>query len=104
MSRDDIRLRARHRDGVTEIVVVLPHPMETGLRRDASGALVPAHFISEVQVNVEGRTVVQARLSQAVSQDPLLTFRVRAAKPGERVAVSCVDSRGLRRQADALVA
>jgi sulfur-oxidizing protein SoxZ len=96
---DDIRLRARQRDGLTEILVLLPHPMETGLRRDGTGALVPAHFIMELNVTIEGRPVAQARLTQAVSQDPLLTLRVRGARVGERVAVSYVDSRGQRRSA-----
>ena len=100
---DEIRIRARQRDGLTEILVLLPHPMETGLRRDSAGAFVPAHFITDLQVAIEGRSVVQGRLSQAVSQDPLLTLRVRGARVGERVVVGCVDNRGQRRTGQAVI-
>jgi sulfur-oxidizing protein SoxZ len=92
-----IRIRARLKDGVTEALVLMPHPMETGLRRSASGALIPAHYITDVNVSVEGRRVFSAHMSLAVSQDPLLSFRFRGAKQGDRVEVSWLDNQGDRR-------
>lgn len=83
--------------------MLLAHPMETGLRKDAAGALVPAHYITEVLVLAEGRTVLEARMSHAVSQDPLLSFRFRGAKPGDRITVSWTDSRGEQRSDAVLV-
>ena len=97
MMAQPIRIRARHRDGRTEVVLLMPHPMETGLRKNASGALIATHYISDLRVAVEGRTVLEARMSQAVSQDPLLSFRFRGGKPGERVTASWRDSLGQAR-------
>ena len=92
-----IRIRARAVQGRTEVTLLMPHPMETGMRKDDSGRFVPAHFITEVQVAAAGRVVLQARLSQAVSQDPLLSFRYRGGLPGDRLEVRWSDSRGDQR-------
>lgn len=97
MSANPIRIRARPRGDLTEVMLLMPHPMESGYRKNESGAFVAAHYITDVTVRVEGRTVLQARLSQAVSQDPLLTFRFRGAKPGDRIEVNWTDSRGDQR-------
>ena len=100
---DAIRIRARAADGLTEVMVLMPHPMETGLRKGDGGAFVPAHFITELRVVAEGRLVLQARLSQAVAQDPLLTFRYRGGQVGDRVEVSWTDSHGDARSGAARV-
>ena len=92
-----IRIRARATQGHTEVTLLMPHPMETGMRKDDRGTFVPAHFITEVQVAAAGRVVLQARLSQAVSQDPLLSFRYRGGLPGDRLEVRWSDSRGDQR-------
>lgn len=98
-----IRIRARAKDGVTDVLVLMPHPMETGLRKDESGRFVPAHFITDVRVQVAGRPVLEARMSIAVAADPLLNFRVRGARPGDKVEVHWTDSRGQHRHGEALV-
>lgn len=92
-----IRIRARASGNSTDVLVLMPHPMETGLRRNASGGLIPAHFITDVKVSVEGRLVFGAQMSLAVSQDPLLAFRFSGGKAGDRIVVTWVDNRGDRR-------
>jgi sulfur-oxidizing protein SoxZ len=98
-----IRIRARCKDGVTEALVLMPHPMETGMRHTEAGALLPAHFITQVRVAVAGRSVLEARMSIAVSQDPLLQFRFRGAAAGERISVSWTDNLGQHRTDDSLI-
>ena len=34
---DPIRIRAQLKDGITEVHVLMPHPMETGMRQDDAG-------------------------------------------------------------------
>jgi sulfur-oxidizing protein SoxZ len=38
--------------------------------------------------------VLEAQWSQAVSKNPFLNFRVRGAKPGDKIMVGWVDNRG----------
>ncbi len=45
----------RVRAGSGEIKVLMTHPSENGLRKDAkSGQLIPAHFVKNVVVAVNG--------------------------------------------------
>jgi sulfur-oxidizing protein SoxZ len=94
---DPIRIRTRVNDGVTDVVVLMPHPMETGLRKNDSGSYVPAHYITDVVVSLGTRVVLSAKMSIAVSTDPLLKFRFRGGRPGDRLTVSWTDNRGDRR-------
>lgn len=98
-----IRIRAKRSNGMTEVMLLMPHPMETGLRKGADGRLVPAHFITDLQVHVEGRMVMSARLSHAVSQDPLIGFRFKGGNIGQRVTVAWVDNTGQARSDSAAI-
>jgi sulfur-oxidizing protein SoxZ len=100
---DRIRIRARLADGAVDAQILMPHPMETGLRKDDAGTFVPAHYITHVQVTVAGRSVLEARMSIAMSRDPLLSFRFRGASEGERVTVTWTDNRGDRRSDETLI-
>ena len=102
---DPIRIRARSKGDLTEVMVLMPHPMETGLRMSpAAGAAPPAHFITDVQVWAGTRQVFAARLGIAVAKDPLLTFRFRGGSPGESIRVTWKDNRGEQRSGEALIA
>ena len=103
MAEAPVRIRARKVGELTEINVLMPHPMETGMRTDAAGQLVAAHFITEMTVTINGRTVLAARLGLAVSRDPLLSFRCKGAQRGDPVSVAWVDNAGGRRVDQATV-
>lgn len=94
---DPIRIRAQTKNGGTDIHVLMPHPMETGFRKDAAGDFLAAHYITDVEILVAGRVVLKATLSRAVSEDPLVFFRINGGKPDDLVQVSWVDNWGERR-------
>ena len=91
---EPIRIRCRLRGDVAEVQVLMPHPMEIGLRINEAGTLVPAHHITDVAVTLAERTVFTASMSFAVSRDPLIVFRVSGARAGERLRVVWRDSNG----------
>jgi sulfur-oxidizing protein SoxZ len=101
---DPIRIRARMKNDVTEVTVLMPHPMETGLRVEPSGSPVPAHYITDVTVWAGQRKVFGARLVIAVSKDPLLTFRFRGGAAGETIRVTWRDNLGEQRSGEAVTA
>lgn len=104
MTTQPIRIRARLREGVTEVHILMPHPMETGLRLDEAGQLVPRHHITDVNVTLGARTVCAARLSFAMSRDPLLVFRFGGAEAGQRLRVTWIDNLGEQRSDEAVIA
>jgi sulfur-oxidizing protein SoxZ len=100
-----LKIRAKHQDGLTSIHVLIDHPMETGRRQDeASGLLVPAHYIEEVRFEHNGKRIATCRLSTAVSKNPYLSIRCRDAKPGDRITVSWMDNLGQGGSGTAVVA
>jgi sulfur-oxidizing protein SoxZ len=101
---EPIRIRARSRGDVTEVLVLMPHPMETGLRNDDKGTAVPAHYITSVRVSVADRTVLDARMSIAIAQDPLLGFRFRGGRAGDRIRVTWTDNTGATRSDESTIA
>jgi sulfur-oxidizing protein SoxZ len=89
-----MKIRATAKDGIADIRVLMSHPMETGQRKDASGKVIPLHFIQNVEVKLNGKTVVEGQISQAVSRNPVFSFRVRGGKAGDKVEVSWLDNQG----------
>lgn len=100
---DPMKIRATVRDGVADVRVLMAHEMETGQRRDASGKLVPAWYISEVTATLNGRPVLKAYWGPAISKNPYLQFKVRGAKAGDKIVVNWVDNRGDKRTDEATV-
>ncbi len=92
---NQMKIRATLNGDVADVKVLMFHPMETGLRKDpVTGDIVPLHFIQRVLATHNGKTVLDAQWSQAVSKNPFLNFRVRGAKAGDKVAVSWEDNKG----------
>lgn len=100
---DMMKIRARLKDGVTEVKVLMIHPMETGRRIDDAGETVPAHFIQMVTATLNGKTVLEAQWGTGISKNPYLTFRVRGAKLGDKFAVSWVDNKGATNAIEGIV-
>jgi sulfur-oxidizing protein SoxZ len=100
---DPMRIRATVQGDVADVRILMRHPMETGQRKDAKGEIVPAHFIQDVLVTHNGRTVVDAQWSQAVSRDPFLGLRVKGAKVGDKIVVTWTDNKGDKRTDEAAI-
>ena len=104
MAAGPMKMRATLAGGFTDIRVLMTHPMETGLRKDQDGKLVPVHFIQSVIVKVNGKTVVDSQTSQAVSRNPVFSFRVKGGAKGDKIQVAWVDNQGETNSTEAAVA
>jgi sulfur-oxidizing protein SoxZ len=104
MAAGPMKMRATLASGYTDVRVLMTHPMETGQRKDPDGKLIPLHFIQNITVKVNGRTVVEGQISQAVSRNPVFSFRLKAGAKGDRIEVSWVDNNGETNQTEAAVA
>jgi sulfur-oxidizing protein SoxZ len=94
---DPMKIRAQIKGDVADVKVLMFHPMETGLRKDPiTGELIPLHFIQHVIAAHNGKTVLDAQWSRAISKNPFVNFRIRGAKAGDKVTVSWEDNRGER--------
>jgi sulfur-oxidizing protein SoxZ len=89
-----MKIRASVKDGVTEVKVLMQHEMETGLRKDSDGKLVPVWHITDVKAQHNGKTVLEAQFGTAVSKNPYMVFHFKGGAPGEIVSVSWIDTKG----------
>ena len=99
MAKKSIRIRARHKNGITTVKALISHPMETGLRKNSkTGKLIPAHFIQEVTATSTGadgqKTLMQAQWGTGVSKNPYVAFKYQGGNPGDKITLTWVDNQG----------
>ncbi len=99
-----MKMRATASGGFTEVRVLMTHPMETGQRKDGEGKIVPMHFIQNLTVKQNGRTVIEAEISQAVSRNPVFSFRLKGGAKGDKIEVSWLDNKGDTNKTESAVA
>lgn len=100
---DPMRIRARAADGIVDARVLMAHEMETGIRKDSAGKLIPAWFIQEVVCQLNGKPLMTAQWGPAISKNPFLQFKAKG-KAGDKITVTWVDNKGDKRTDEATVA
>ena len=98
------KIKARAKGDVTEILVLVQHPMETGTRKDKKTKKeIPAHFIQTLNFAVNGKSVADVSMGTGVSKNPLVGIRVKGAKSGDKIKVSWKDNKGETGGADSAI-
>jgi sulfur-oxidizing protein SoxZ len=100
---DNIKMRAQLKNGITEVKVLMSHPMETGRRKSDFGDVIPAHFIQQVSAFLNQQPVMQAQWGTGISKNPYLTFYLSQAKQGDMVKIVWLDNRGKQGEAEIAV-
>jgi sulfur-oxidizing protein SoxZ len=100
---DPMKIRATMQGDKVLVRVLMSHEMETGQRKDGTGAIVPAHFIQQVTAVHSGKTVLSAEWGPAVSKNPFLQFQFAGGKPGETVQITWTDNKGEKRTDEAKI-
>lgn len=91
---DPMRIRASATGDMVEVKILMRHDMETGQRKDATGKVVPAHYIKTLVAKVKDKVVFDAQFGPSVSKDPFLSFKFKGAVKGDKVSVTWVDTAG----------
>ncbi len=82
----------------TEIRVLMTHPMTTAQMKEG------LHHIQNVVVKQNGKVVVEAEISQAVSRNPVFSFRLKGGAKGDKIEVSWLDNKGETNKIESAVA
>lgn len=67
---------------VFPVKALIAHPMETGLRRDESGAIIPRRIINAFTCRCAGVVVFSADFHEAVAANPYVEFFLEATESG----------------------
>jgi sulfur-oxidizing protein SoxZ len=93
-----MKMRATLAGGNTDVRVLMTHPMTTAQSNQ------PLHFIQNVTVKVNGKPVIEGEISQAVSRNPVFTFRLKGGAKGDKIEVSWLDNKGETNKIESAVA
>lgn len=98
-----MKMRAKLKGEITEVKLIVNHPMETGRKKDDFGVLIPAHFIQLVTATLNEKPVLEMQWGTGISKNPYLTFYLKGAKVGDKIAVTWHDNLGATGMGDILV-
>ena len=101
---DPMKIRATMAGDKVEVRVLMSHEMETGQRKDAKGAAIPAWFIQNVTATHNGKTVLSAQWGPAVAKNPFLAFKFKGGAKGDKIQVTWTDNKGDKRTDEAVIA
>ena len=94
-----MKMRATLAGGFTDVRVLMTHPMETA--QQTKGA---PYFIQNVTVKLNGKPVIEAEISQAISRNPVFSFRLKGGAKGDKIEVSWLDNKGETNKTETAVA
>jgi sulfur-oxidizing protein SoxZ len=70
------------RDEIFRVRSLITHPMDTGLRKDEQGKIIPRKIINTFTCRYNGEMVFKTELYEAVAANPYIEFYVRARDSG----------------------
>jgi sulfur-oxidizing protein SoxZ len=94
MAAIKIKVKAKEKNGIVKAKMLIKHPMESGMRKDKEGKLIPIHHLKEVSVEYKGEVIFQAEIGTGISKDPFIAFAFKGTK-GETFQVTALDSKGM---------
>lgn len=102
--RNSIKLRTHTTEDLTELKILLNHPMENGRNRAAAtGELIPAHYIEELRVFLNDRGIIRVDMAGSISKNPFFSFRLKHCQSGDRISVQWVDNLGDSDRSDTII-
>jgi sulfur-oxidizing protein SoxZ len=67
---------------VLEVKAIISHQMETGLRKDGEGNVIPRKIINKFVCRYNGADVFVVDLHEAIAANPYFEFYLRASESG----------------------
>ena len=89
-----VKIRGKLKDGIANVKSLMPHPMETGTRRDPDGNRIAAHYIETVTCYKNDQEIIKAFWGPSVSKNPYFAFKARNATAGDVIKIAWVDNLG----------
>lgn len=83
MSRPRVRVPETAAAGeVILIRALISHPMESGQRRDTTGAVIPRKIINSFSCTFNGRPVFSCDMAPAIAANPYFEFHAKVEEAG----------------------
>ena len=87
---------------IIQIKTLTSHPMETGLRKDDSGKIIPRDIINTFTCTFNGKPLFRADLELAIAANPYIEFTAKMEESGT-FAFAWTDDNGTVTTAEASI-
>ena len=78
---------------IVEVKALVSHVMESGQRKDSAGNTIPRKILNKFTCTVAGKQVFAADFEPAISANPYIQFKFKAAESGP-VVLTWIDDDG----------
>jgi sulfur-oxidizing protein SoxZ len=68
---------------VVVVKVMVTHPMESGIRKNAHGERIPRNIVTHFECSMAGEPLMSWQLEASIAQNPYLEFRFVAQESGD---------------------
>lgn len=103
MSVGSVSIRSRIFEGSTYVDLRVSHPMESGARKDSAGVVVPAWYLTNMDLYHNDVRIGALELGPLVSRNPAISVVLNGAQADEIIKVTWVDNRGEAGEKSALI-
>ena len=87
-----MKVKAKEKNGIVKVKAMFKHAMLTYDQAKKKGK--EANFITHVTAKANGKVVFDLSSSQFFSKNPLIKFKFKGAKKGDKMELSWVDLKG----------
>ena len=87
----NMKIKAKEKDGIVKVKVLISHPMLTYNQAKVKG--VNVKFITSIMAKVGEKVVYELSSSQFISKNPVLKFKFHGKK-GEMLEIAWTDTSG----------
>ena len=99
-----MKVKARIKQDMVLVRVLIKHPMEPGSRKDeATGELVPAKYVREFTCRHKEKIIITAHFGPAVSKNPYVSFSFAGGHKGEQLSLRWVDNTGESKNVETVI-
>lgn len=88
---------------IIQVDAIFEHPMETGLRKDKDGNLIPAYFIKDVKVEYGAKTVLTMDMTQSVSANPYVSFNLKVKDSELPLKITTIDNKNEKSEKELVI-
>jgi len=90
-----MKIKAKIKDGITEVKAMAKHDMWTyDIAEKKTGDRNNANFITHIDAKVGDKVVFDASVSQFLSKNPIFKFSFKGFKKGDELVMTWVDLKG----------
>ncbi len=89
-----MKVKVKLKGSEAKVKLLVRHPMETGRRKDDSGAVIPAKYIQTLTCEANGQLCFESQFGTGVSKDPFLSFTLLNRSAGDKLKFKWVDNTG----------